>query len=258
MTSPIAVPKLVNDNLLHGISEGLRADLLTSYGQILRNFRERRWEPAELNGGKLCEAAYTILRGYVDGAYPAHASKPPNMMDACRALEKAGSSIPRSVAIQIPRMLIALYEIRNNRGVGHLGGDVNPNAMDALCVLEMSKWVVSELVRIFHNVTTDEATAVVEGLIQRNIPLIWQIGNKLRVLDPEMSMKDKTLALLYHSIDLVRESDLQGWVEHSNASVFRRDILRKAHREKLLEYDEKAQTVLISPTGIEYTERSVL
>ena len=126
------------------------------------------------------------------------------------------------------------------------------------CVLEMSKWVVSELVRIFHNVTTDEATAVVEGLIQRNIPLIWQIGNKLRVLDPEMSMKDKTLALLYHSIDPVRESDLQVWVEHSNASVYRRDILRKAHREKLLEYDEKAHTVLISPTGIEYTERSVL
>lgn len=71
-------------------------------------------------------------------------------------------------------------------------------------------------------------------------------------------MKDKTLALLYHSVDPVRESDLQAWVEHSNASVYRRDVLRKAHRDKLLEYDEKAQTVLISPIGVEYVERSVL
>jgi len=249
---------MVNDSLLHGISAGLRADLLASYGQILRNFREHRWEPAELNGGKLCEAAYTILRGRVDGAYAAHASKPKNMVDACRALEKAGAAFPRSVTIQIPRMLIALYEIRNNRGVGHLGGDVNPNAMDALCVLEMSKWVVSELVRIFHDVSTEQATAVVEGLIQRNIPLIWQVGNKLRVLNPTMSMKDKTLALLYHSVNAVPESDLCAWVEHSNASVYRRDVLRKAHHEKFLEYDEKAQTALISPIGIDYVERSVL
>jgi len=251
-------PAILRDDFLHGIPSGLRADLLSSYGQILRNYREQRWEPAELNGGKLCEAAYTILRGYVDGSYASHASKPKNMVDACRALEKAGAGFPRSVTIQIPRMLMALYEIRNNRGVGHLGGDVNPNAMDALCVLEMSKWIVSELVRIFHNVTTEEAAALVSSLIQRNIPLIWQVGGKLRVLKPNMAMKDKTLALLYHCVDPVPEQNLLEWVEHSNASVFRRDILRKSHREKFLEYDEKAGTALISPIGIDYVEASVL
>jgi hypothetical protein len=142
--------------------------------------------------------------------------------------------------------------------VGHLGGDVDPNAMDALCVLEMSKWILSDLVRIFHQVTTTEATALVNGLIQRNIPLIWQIGNKLRVLNPQMTMKDKTLAVLYHSMDPVPEKTLLDWVEHSNVSVFRQDILRKAHRDKLIEYDEKAATVVISPMGIDYVERSVL
>ena len=47
-------------------------------------------------------------------------------------------------------------------GVGHVGADVDPNHMDALCVLQMSKWVFAELVRIFHGTTTEEAEATVD------------------------------------------------------------------------------------------------
>src|SRR5688572_15532360 len=121
--------------LLAGLPTTLRAELLRAFAEIERNYRERRWEPSELNGGKLCEIVYTILRGFVDGHYPAHASKPANMVDACRSLEQTAATFPRAVRIQIPRVLIALYEVRNNRGVGHVGGDVSPNAMDASFVL---------------------------------------------------------------------------------------------------------------------------
>lgn len=250
--------KSEEQKLLHAIPETLRHDLLSSYGQILRNFRERRWEPAELNGGKLCEIVYTILRGYVDGSFPSRSTKPKNMVDACRELEHASSTFPRSVRIQIPRMLVALYEIRNNRGVGHAGGDVDPNHMDALCVLEMAKWILSELVRIFHNLTTQAATTAVEGIVERTLPIVWEVAGKRRVLDPSMSMKDKALVLLYHCMRAISESELVDWVEHSNVSVFRRDVLRPAHKQKLLEYDSVARTVQISPLGISYVEGSVL
>ena len=73
-----------------------------------------------------------------------------------------------------------------------------------------------------------------------------------------MSMKDKALVLLYHCTAPVAEADLVDWVEHSNASIFRRDVLRLAHRQKLLEYDVDACTIQISPRGIEYVETSVL
>jgi hypothetical protein len=244
--------------LLAGVPKTLRDELLRAYAQIVRNFRERRWEPAELNGGKLCEVVYTILRGYVDGAFPANSSKPGNMVDACRALEQAPATFPRSVRIQIPRMLVVLYEIRNNRGVGHVGGDVDPNHMDAVCVLEMSKWVMSELARVFHNVSTEEATTAVDALVDRTLPMVWKAGQNLRVLDPNLSMKGKALLLLYHSQGVTAENDLCRWVEHSNPSVFRRDVIRKAHREKLVEYDPEQGTVEISPRGVEYVERLLL
>lgn len=41
----------------------LRDDLLDAFNQIVTSYREHRWEPSELNGGKLCEAAFTIVKG---------------------------------------------------------------------------------------------------------------------------------------------------------------------------------------------------
>jgi hypothetical protein len=238
-----------------GIPDGLRQPLLGAFSEIARNFRERRWEPSELNGGKLCEIVYCILRGYVDGQAARRPHKPRNMVDACRDLENADSvRFSRSIRIQIPRMLIALYEIRNNRGVGHVGGDVDPNHMDAKVVLEMAKWIMAELVRVFHNQTTREATEVVEALIERTIPVVWEVDGRRRVLTQNLSKKDETLLLLYSAPAGVREADLLSWVEHSNASVYRRDVLKRAHRERLVEYQESSGQVWLSPVGVAYVE----
>lgn len=236
----------------------LREELLAAFNEIVANYRERRWEPSELNGGKLCEITYTIIKGFVEGSYPATSSKPSNMVDACRALEQSPSIVPRSVKIQIPRILIALYEIRNNRGVGHAGGDINPNEMDATCVLYMSKWIIAELIRIYHNVDTEAAERVVESIIERVSPIVWKIGDKLRVLDTTTTMKEKTLLILHQNTTPVHEQTLVDWVEHSNASVYRRDILRPLHREKLIEYDTETHMVHLSPKGILYLENDVM
>lgn len=247
-------PPLLPADAFSILPEQLRTELLESFGKIVQNYAERRWEPAELNGGKLCEVAYSIVKGIADGKYPARASKPRNMVKACQDLEQV-TTVPRSVRIQIPRMIVALYEVRNNRNVGHMGGDVDPNHMDAVCVLQMSKWIMAELVRVLHQLPVDEAAAVVDALVERETPLVWKVGGKMRVLDPKMSMKDKSLVLLHATAGPVAEADLFGWVEHSNASVFRRDVLRRAHKAKLLEYDPSAKTVEISPLGVEHVER---
>jgi hypothetical protein len=240
------------------LPDGLRKELLDAFNQIIKNFRERRWEPSELNGGKLCEVVYVVLKGYADGTYPAKATKPKNMVLACQKLETEASAAPRSIRIQIPRMLIALYEIRNNRNVGHVGGDVDPNHMDAVCVLQMAKWIMSELVRVLHDVATEEATAIVDGLADRETPLIWEVNGKKRVMNTGLSMRAKSLLLLHASNGPVPETDLVSWIEHSNPSVYRRDVLRPAHKNRMVEYDADARTVQISPLGIAHVEEDLL
>jgi hypothetical protein len=246
-----------SDKAFGQLPAALRKELLDSFNEIVKNFRENRWEPSELNGGKLCEVVFTILKGRIDGIYAGRSFKPANMVDACNQLASSPSQISRSIRIQLPRMLIALYEVRNNRGVGHVGGEVDPNHMDASVVLSISKWIMAELVRIFHDVDTKTATDVVELLIERELPIIWQVNGKKRVLKSGLTMKEKTLLLLYSepSADV---NELISWVEHSNASLYRRDILTRGHKAMLWEYNKDTQLVILSPLGSRYVEQNLL
>jgi len=247
---------MIYSQVLGCLPDSLREELLSAFNEIVINYRESRWEPSELNGGKLCEIVYSILKGHIDNNFPMQSSKPSNMVDACKLLEKA-TSFPRSVKIHIPRMIIALYEVRNNRGVGHVGGEVDPNHMDASLVLYMSKWILAELIRIFHSVDTKTATEAVELLTDREIPVIWLINGKKRILRHGLTMKDKTLILLY-SEPSASESDLFSWVEHTNGAIYRRDVLVKGHKAKLWEYDKINKILTISPIGSKYVEDKLL
>jgi hypothetical protein len=245
-------PELV----LAGIPSGLRDPLMAEYEKLLRHYGEMRWEPAELNGGKLCEVVYTILKGYVDGSFPPKPAKPRNMVDACRAFEGAQCA-SRSIRLQIPRLLIALYEVRNGRSVGHVGGDVDPNHMDAGLVVSMSQWLMAELVRIFHAVTVEEATATVDNLVERRIPLLWRVGGRTRVLSATMSYRDKAFALLYGASGSLKAKDIVDCIEYSNASVFRKMVLVPAHKAALIDFDSKTDEVRLSPLGVRYVEQNI-
>lgn len=138
------------DEALSNIPLGLRGPILTLLEEQLADYRSGRWESVGLKSGKVCEVVYSILDGYLRGSFASAPSKPSNMVAACMALEQADKArFERSVRIQMPRVLIAVYELRNNRAIGHVGGDVNPNHMDAEFFLRSTKWLVAELVRVF-------------------------------------------------------------------------------------------------------------
>lgn len=248
--------------LLAGIPAGLRDPLIASLQEIAANYAEHRWEPAELNGGKLCEVAFTIIDGALKGTFAAKPTKPTNMVDSCRALEKTPPSVSRvgdrSLRVLIPRILPVLYEIRNNRNVGHVGGDVDPNYLDATAVLSMSSWVVAELVRVFHNVPTKEAQESVDALIERKLPVIWEVGSVRRVLDSEMPARDQALLLLYQKPSWVSEKDLASWVEYSSLAMFRTRVLRPLHTTRLIEHDNVSGAARISPKGAGEVEERIL
>lgn len=86
-------------------------------------------------------------------------------------------------------------------------------------------------------------------MVERETPLVWKVGDKKRVLEPEMRMRDKTLILLHATPGVVAEGDIRSWVEAKNSTEYRRDVLVRLHKEKLVEYDPVARTVVISPTG---------
>jgi hypothetical protein len=248
--------------LLAAIPQGLRDPLIDTYREIASNFAEHRWEPSELNGGKFCECVYWICHGLITGTYAASASKPSNMRDDCRGLEglpATGKPGDRSLRILIPRLLPALYEIRNNRGVGHVGGDVNPNLMDATVVYSMTSWIMAELIRIFHAMTTNEAQETVDALSERKLPLVWSpSGDLKRVLDTSLSAADQTLLILHQSLAWVDEQHLFSSIEYSNLSVYRSKVLGKLHKDRMIEYERDRKRVRISPKGSAHVEGQIV
>ncbi len=237
------------------LPSGLRDPLLDEYRSIVQNYMERKWLPSELSGGRFCEITYSILLGYATGNYPTTPSKPSNFVMACRQLENH-NNVPRSFQILIPRMLPALYEIRNNRGVGHVGGDVDPNYMDSTAVLGMANWIMAELIRVFHQLPVDEAQRAVDLLVERRVPLVWQTGNIKRILDPSLKLKDQVLLLMYSSSSAVATDDLIVWTGYKNIAYFRK-LLRELHDSRLVELSADEKNVEILPPGSKYVEDSL-
>lgn len=249
---------------LVGLPDALRGPLLGTYSEIVANYAEHRWEPSELNGGKFCEVVYAVLLGGMQGKFPDKPSKPKNFLDACRALEKAPEEPSRvgdrSLRLLIPRMLSVLYEIRNSRGVGHIGGDVNPNLLDATAVYSLASWVLAELVRIFHDVSVAEAQEIVDALAERKLALIWEVPDVdiKRIQDPDMSNSDQVLLLLHQRSGWVPEDNLVKWVEYSGKSMFRKRVLRPLHKARFIEFDQQRERARISPLGAKEVEQRVL
>lgn len=240
---------------LSAIPPGLRLPLIAEYQSIVQNFLEHRWLPSELSGGRFSEIVFTILEGFGKNAYAPAPKKPSNFKDACAKLE-SNSSIPRSFQILIPRLLPALYEIRNNRSVGHVGGDVNPNHMDSAAVLAMSNWVMCELVRVYHNLPTVEAQKVVDTLAEMRIPVIWSDGNVKRVLQPQLKLPQQLLLLIATSVPDVSVQELIDWTEYKNKQHFMKTV-RALHSARWIEFTESTGRAQILPPGTKEVEKLV-
>lgn len=243
-------------SILSVIPDVYRDALFDEYNKLLRNFRENRWEPLELNGGKFCEIVYSILECHINSRFLAGPLKPSNMVDACKKLENA-SNFPRSIRIQIPRMLVALYEIRNNRNVGHVGADVNPNYMDSTLVIQSVKWILAELIRVFHNVSIDEATKIVNSITDRSLPLIWKTESFTKILSNTLNARDKMFVLLYSENKPLSLKNICYTLEYSNITQFKTKVITPAHKEILVHYDSKLNTVQLTPIGQRYVEQNI-
>jgi hypothetical protein len=145
-------------------------------------------------------------------------------------------------------MLPALYEVRNNRSVGHIGGDVDPNHMDAVVVLSMANWVMGELVRVYHALKVADAQKVVDALAEVRIPMIWSDGSTKRVLQPSLPLPEQLLLLIASTVPQIAIADLKSWSEASDKQYFMK-LLRSFHKKRWVELNEGTGMVRILPPG---------
>lgn len=247
----------VGAELLAGVPDELRDALLKHHREIRNYYLAGKFEPSELNSAKFCEVMVRVLQFLTSdkGTFTPLSDGIKNVVQTLRNFENM-SSQHDTLRFHIPRVLISVYNIRSKRAVAHVGGDVDPNHMDATYVLGACDWVMAELVRLRHNVPLEEAERAVEALTERVVPLVWIVReDKLRVLDASMSYRDCTLLLLWTRYpQRVSDKDLASWTEYSNYSVYKSQVLSTLHNERLIDYDGKSGEVAISPAGMNHVE----
>jgi hypothetical protein len=245
------------DRALQGIDAKFRSRLIAVFLALKDAALAGRLDKAGIETGKFCEISLRILQEVVTGRFTPFGSPIQNFADECRAIITApvSSSIPESLRVIVPRALVFAYTMRNKRGIGHVGGDVDANEIDVATMTRVADWIVCELIRVYHKLSLEEAQDLVDGLAVRQLPDIWEVDGKKRVLKPGLDMKDQALLLMYSdATSSLLEDDLMEWLDHSNKSNFRRDVLRPLHRQRLIEFDANIGTVRISPLGIKNVE----
>ena len=210
--------------------------------------------------GRFCEVALRLLQEKIHGSCTPLGKKVENFADECRKLITAPSSAgTESERVLIPRALVFVYTMRNKRGIGHVGGDVDANSIDIATMARLSDWIVCELIRINHALSLEEAQDILDSISVRQLPMVWEVAGKKRVLKDGLSVKDQALLLLYSSTDSsVLFEDLFDWIEYSNLHVFKNKVLGVLHKQRLLEFDKDNEVVVLSPTGVRYVETYIL
>ena len=232
--------------------------LLAEYDEVLNRFASGDHRPTELSGGRFSEAAFRICQVACGLPMTPLGRQLPRSDQLCMQLENVPASQGNEpFRIHIPRALRSIYDFRNKRDVAHLGTDVSPNFSDSSLVVAVSGWVMAEFVRLTFSCSPQEAQSIVDSLADRRIPLVWQQGEIIRVLDPSLGFRERTLAVLYH-LDPTHPSDkeLFAAVEYSSFSKFRENLLSPMHDDALIDYRNGA--IILLPPGKRLVEQKLL
>jgi hypothetical protein len=229
---------VIRSQLALRISPRLVDEVLTTHSEAKRNFLLGGLRLAEVEAGRFCEAAFRILEEFTSGAYTPLNSPMDAQAIIIRLANLAKASVPDSIRLHIPRALRLVYDIRNNRNAAHLADGIDPNLQDATLVVSILDWVLAELIRLFHNVSPEEAHALVDTIVARSAPTVQEFEGFLKVLNPALSAGDFVLLLLYQrSTRGATFVELNGWVGPKMKSNLRRTLSRLVNDRAYVHFD---------------------
>lgn len=251
--------KIVEAQFQKHFPKTLVSKLISHYTKLKSSFVENRLEPGELNGAKFAEVVFRLIQYATD---PQHQYTPlrqslPSVDTLVTQFQNLPNVFDNSLRLHIPRALKTIYGIRSKRGVGHTG-EVDANLMDATLVMGVCDWTMAELIRLYHDCSANEAQNIIDRLVKRSIPILYD-RDGIKTLLQQMPYEEASLLFLQHEGEKdIPISELCKWVEHTHVTNFRKNILRKLHTEKKIYLNENARLCRILPPGLRYVEEDIL
>lgn len=245
---------------LSALPSTLRKRLIKNYSTIKNQALEGQYDAIGHQTGKLAEVLLRVLQYLLTGTSTPLSQNLSNFKAECEKIEQTPkASGPEGLRVLMPRALVFMYTLRNKRDFGHAGGEVEANEIDALTATRLSDWCMCELIRVSQNIPLEDAQLLCDAIAERQLPVIWNVLGRKRVLNTSLGYREQSLVILYSEIETgVPTEDLFEWVEHSNKTNYRRDVLSKLHNARHIEWDKEIEMAIISPLGVKEVEEEIL
>jgi hypothetical protein len=223
--------------------------LLDAYSEVISNYRIEKWKPSELDAGHFVEASRRIIESELFGSFTPLSKSLGSFSPAVLSKYESANG-DEAFRILMPRVLFSIYCIRNKRGVGHISL-ISPNKLDATYILNSTKWVLAEFVRLASSSNPDEAHELTNYILERELDLIWDDGESFMILNSKLKTDQKILVTLYKR-DRVELEDLRHLIGYQNKSNFRK-IALKLKLKNFIDITQSS-TCKLSPLGVKEAE----
>lgn len=195
---PLSSKQLIAE-LSKVVDPNLSASIVESYVEMQQRYFAGDWQPAELDGGRLCEAVSRALY-QLDCGYVTHAELPGTL---CDWLEDFNNKRPHALKEtdrrHFCRAIRLVYKFRSDRGAVHISTVYSANEMDSVLMLHVGKWMFAEFLRLAWNKDRKIIAETIADIIQLEHPIIHEMDGTPLVLDHGVSAPEEVLMLLGHA-----------------------------------------------------------
>jgi hypothetical protein len=173
--------------------------IVESYIEMQQRFLAGDWKPAELDGGRLCEAVSRALYQIDSGAIT-HTDLPGKLCDWLEDVNKKRShNLAEGERRHFCKAIRLAYKFRSDRGPVHISPIYTANYMDSMLILHVGKWIFAEFLRLAWTADKQVIAATIAQIVQLQHTLIHELDGKPLVLTRGIPAADEILLLLNHA-----------------------------------------------------------
>jgi hypothetical protein len=242
-------PQQLIQELSSNVDRSLAEAVVDSYLEMQRRYLAGDWQPAELDGGRLCEAVSRAVY-QLDTGTVTHSQLPGELR--AKLLDEDKVQRQHNLLISdrqhVMKAIDLVYKFRSSRGAVHISPTYTANAMDSMLVLHAGKWIIGEFLRIAWNQDKKIVAATVEQLAQLEHSLVHELDGRPLVLAPGISAPDEILLLLFHAPgNRLSRADIRLFASGQKSNTLGAAVTRLT-RDKLVRCAENGELVL-TPLG---------
>lgn len=206
------------------------------------------WGPAELDGGKLCEAVSRCLLQLDTGRVTD--KDLPGPIEAILLNQNIGQAhnLLLKDRQHITKVISMVYKLRNDRGIAHISPIHSANGMDAMLILHACKWIFAEFLRLAWNGNRQVVGQVIDQLVQLRHSIIHELDGKPLVQVPGISAHEEVLLLLNHAAShRLSRSEIREYASLQKPDTLKAAISRLISEKDVRQTDDKA--IALTPKG---------